>query len=259
MQVITFLNEKGGVGKTTLATTMAAAYAIKGANVLLVDADGQGHASIAFGGQKEPCFYDLLKRNADWKDVLRTVAPEQYAPNAQSQGSLTLLPGNDETRHIASAISDATLLRRRIKQMSNVFDVVVFDTSPTPSLLHSTIMMTTDAIVYPTKLETWALDGVRESMWHVQGINDYFEENNIRSAVKSGGIVPTMTELGTLEHAANLELLNSKFDMVLRPIAKRTAWREATTAGMSIFAYVGEGQETSIAWATWEAIHARTA
>ena len=49
MKIITLLNEKGGVGKTTIATHIAAGLAIRGQRVVLVDADPQGHATIAFG------------------------------------------------------------------------------------------------------------------------------------------------------------------------------------------------------------------
>ena len=70
MKIVTLLNEKGGVGKTTLATHLAAGLAIRGKRVILVDADPQGHATIAFGLSKEPGFYDLIVRNAPFQKVL---------------------------------------------------------------------------------------------------------------------------------------------------------------------------------------------
>ena len=261
MKTITLLNEKGGVGKTTLATTLAAGYAaLLGARVLIVDADAQGHSTLAFGLQKAPGFYDLLKRNAEWKDVLTVIDPAQYGPNKLSKGRLVLLPGNDETRHLANAISDATSLRRRLKQIERVFDIVIFDTSPTPSLLHSVITMATDHIVYPTKLETWSLDGLRESMGHVHGLNEYFEESALRGAVAPLGIVPNITELSTVEHAENMRLLNERFgDLMMHPISKRTLWREATSATMSIFAYAPESAEAEAGRIFVEEVHERSA
>lgn len=261
MKTLALFNEKGGVGKTTLSTTLAAGYAaLLGARVLLIDADAQGHSTLAFGYQKAPAFYDLLKRNAQWKDVLSEVDATRYAPHGKSRGRLVLLAGNDETRHLSSAISDATSLRRRLKQLESIFDVVIFDTSPTPSLLHSVITMATDHIIYPTKLETWSLDGLRESMGHVGGLNEYFEESATRGAVDLLAVVPTITELSTIEHAENMRLLNERFGaLLMRPMAKRTAWRETTTAAMSIFAYAPDGPESEAGRQFVEEIHERSA
>ena len=77
MKVITLLNEKGGVAKTTMAVHAAAGLAIKGYKVVLIDADAQGHATIALGRQKEPGFYDLIVRGAPFDKVLRRINPER--------------------------------------------------------------------------------------------------------------------------------------------------------------------------------------
>lgn len=257
MQVITLLNEKGGVGKTTLATTLAAGYALQGASVLLIDADAQGQASIAFGASKEPCFYDLLKRQADWRTVLRSIPADRYAPSGHTAGRLALLPGNDETRSIASVIPSATLLWERLGEVEDAFDIVVIDTAPTPSLLHSVVLFATDALVYPTKLESWSLDGLKESLLHVKQFNKSLVAKDYRAPVSMAGIVPTMTELGTTEHAENLNTLSQQFgNQILRPIPKRTGWREATSAALSIFAYAPGSAEAEAARVFVEGIHA---
>src|SRR5690242_15083890 len=98
MKIITLLNEKGGVGKTTLAVHIAAGLAARGERVVLVDADAQGHATVMLGMSNEPALHDLLVREASFKDTLRFVAPEVYAPYGESKGQLFLLPGDTETR-----------------------------------------------------------------------------------------------------------------------------------------------------------------
>ena len=67
MKTITILNEKGGVGKTTLAITVAAGLAARGHRVLLLDSDAQGHATISLRLRKYPGLYDLMVR---WDDLL---------------------------------------------------------------------------------------------------------------------------------------------------------------------------------------------
>ena len=68
MKVLTFLNEKGGVGKTTLTSTIGAGLAIMGYRVLLIDADPQGHLTISYGLKKHHSLYDLLVRDAEFND-----------------------------------------------------------------------------------------------------------------------------------------------------------------------------------------------
>lgn len=112
MKVITLLNEKGGVGKTTLATHLAMGMAARGAKVLLVDGDPQGHATIRCGVKKSPGLYELLVRDAQWREVVVNVAPEKFGIPGEvlPAGRLWVLPSNVETRNIANSISESSLL-----------------------------------------------------------------------------------------------------------------------------------------------------
>ncbi|PJF33875.1 MAG: hypothetical protein CUN57_01010, partial [Phototrophicales bacterium] len=99
MKTITLLNQKGGVGKTTLATHLATALAMTGYQTLLIDTDAQGSATFGVGFDYEPGLYNLLVRKANWQDVLRVVSPEIYEHPKQQKpgGTLYLLPSNPET------------------------------------------------------------------------------------------------------------------------------------------------------------------
>src|SRR5262245_47899126 len=141
-KTVIWLNEKGGVGKTTGSTNLAAWLAIQGYRVVLVDASAQGHASLTFNLPPEPCFYDLVVRNARWQDVLRLVPPERYCvPDTASDvtGTLLICPGNIETRGIAGAISDTFIALRRFSQLAATVDFIIVDTAPEPTLLHTAL------------------------------------------------------------------------------------------------------------------------
>ena len=71
MKTITLLNEKGGVGKTTLAIHIAAGLAIRGKRVVLVDADAQANSTSQLQIAEAPGIHDLLVREAEWNDVLK--------------------------------------------------------------------------------------------------------------------------------------------------------------------------------------------
>lgn len=249
MRVITLLNEKGGVGKTTVATHIAAGLAIKGHRVLLVDADPQGHATVMFGLAKEPGLYDLLVRNVAYQKVLKPISPELYEiPGTPVAGRLYLLPSNVETRNIANSINNIMIFRDRFAPLENAVDMVIVDTSPTPSMLHGSIALATDAIIIPTLCEMLAFDGVRESLLHRDSFVNKKQELGL-GGVGLMGIVPTRYKQQTLEHSEMLEQLVQAFgDTVWEPLQDRIIWSEAARAYRPTFSYAPGSRAADDAW-----------
>src|SRR5689334_21499223 len=136
MKTIVSANEKGGVGKTTLAIHLAAGLAIQGQTVILIDGDPQGHSTLGLRAKKEPQLYELMARVAEWENVLRTVPSEVYTSD-HTQGQLMLLPSNIETKNLANMSLNAFQLRERLAEIADSVDTVIIDTSPTPSDLHA--------------------------------------------------------------------------------------------------------------------------
>ena len=238
MKVVTILNEKGGVGKTTVAITGAAGLAARGHSVLLIDADAQGHATRGVGLAKYPGLYDFLVRKADYKDVIKGIPADVIG----GTGRLAVLGSNVETRSIAQLIGDAWALADRLEGLHSVFDVVIIDTSPTPSLLHGAIYLATDMILYPTLLEFWSFDGLAESIHHQRAIQD-------RKHVSVAGIVPMRMRKTTLEHCENLERLREQFGaLVWPPIPERIIWAEAASAQVPVIAHSPGSEADSHAW-----------
>jgi chromosome partitioning protein len=249
MNVITLLNEKGGVGKTSLAIHIAAGLAIRGYQVVLADADPQGHATLSLGVNKEPGLYDLLVRGAPFKEVLRVAPPERYQmPDYAPKGQLYVIPSNVETRSIPIQISDAFAVEDRFRELENIIDVVIFDTSPTPSLLHGSIYLATDAILYPTKCEFLSFDGLIESLTHREMIQPTRERWGL-SNIEIMGIVPVMYRSATLVHQENLNKLKARFGKLVWPeIAMRTIWAESSTVGQLVYRFAPESSATREIW-----------
>ncbi len=236
MTIITLANEKGGVGKTTLATTLAAGMAARGHQVLLVDADPQANATIAVGAKKRPGIYDLLIRDAAWHEVIMQVPSKYYNANPQQPSRLYLLPGNVETRNIASSISDVFAITNRLQELEGTMELIIIDTSPTPSLLHGSIYLATDGIIYPTTCEALAFDGLIESLRHREEANKVRNSKNM-AAFKTLGIVPTLYR-HTKEHEDNLKDLKAAFPgLVWEPLPQRTIWTEAARKQLSVFTF----------------------
>lgn len=251
MKTITLLNEKGGVGKTTIAVHIAAGLAIRGKKVVLLDADPQGHATSAVGLPRSPGVYDLTVRNAKWRDVLKMVHPDVYSPpEANATGRLMILPGNNETRNISNSISDGMIFRKRLKQIADHFDYAIFDTSPTPSLLHGAIVVASDYILIPTQLESHsAFEGIVDSILHTRNFRTaLYEETGLHSG-KLMGIIPVMCRLGTVTHDLVYEALQKKYrDVLWPPIPQAIVYAEASLYHQMLYSYAPSHEATALLW-----------
>jgi chromosome partitioning protein len=248
MHIIAVANEKGGVGKTTVTVTVAAGLAKRGKRVLMIDADPQGHATAALGIAKYPGLYDLLVRDADFRQVIKAVPSDKYDGDGKSK--LYIIGGNVETRHIANSISDAWALAHKLALLAPTFEYCLIDTSPTPSLLHAALYMAAQHVIYPTLAEFWSFDGLAASIDRQRNTAAY---NNLAIA----GIVPVRVRAHTLEHAENLRALRAQFGaLVWEPIPDSIIWAEAATYQLPVFAYAPDHSASESAWGLVDRVEA---
>lgn len=249
MKIITLLNEKGGVGKTTCAIHLAAGLAIRGYKVILVDADPQGNATYSLGLPAEAGLYNLLVRDAEFKDVARLVQPEVYEPpDMPARGFLLVIPSNIETRNIANMISDPFTVYSRFQEISRGVDIVIFDTAPTPSLFHGSIFIASDGIIFPSELEALSLNGLISSLGHLQQF-DNARHSVLNKRIKTMGIVPTKVRTKTVEHSENLQLLQQKYgDLVWPSMPMRITWAEANMQRRPVYSYAPDSAAAGDAW-----------
>lgn len=249
MHVMTLLNEKGGVGKTTLATHIATGLAVKGYRVVLIDADPQGHATLSLGLRKEPGLYDLLVRESSFRDVLRRIPEARYQlPETTVEGVLYCISSNVETRAIPMMTSDGLIVLKRLQEIKDAVDMVIFDTSPTPSLLHASIYMATTSIMYPTECEYLSLDGLVQSLQHKDQLQPTRNQWGL-SSIEVMGIVPMKYRRTTVLHNQNLETLKKQFgDKVWQPLALRTIWGEASLMRRPVFHLAPDSKAAHEVW-----------
>jgi chromosome partitioning protein len=256
MKVITFLNEKGGVGKTTMAGTIGAGLAIMGYRVLLMDADPQGHLTLSFGIPKAHGMYDLLVRDADFNDpgVIVPVDADRFLPpniKTEPKGRLYVVPGNRETRLISQALENEFFaIREKLAdlQQRNVVDVVIIDTSPTPSPFHAHIYLATHHILYPTEVTYLSFDGLVTSVKATTGFSKQKQQSGLED-IKLTGIIPTKFRAKTLEHREKLQQLKQGFGkMVWTPLPMSVVWEEAMARQISVFRYAYDHPVAGEAW-----------
>jgi cellulose biosynthesis protein BcsQ len=101
------------------------------------------------GIPKQEGLLNLLVNESEFSEVLRPVSPSAYEiPGEPIKGALFVLPSSVGTRAIPSVIEDVTLFSARLDELENEIDAIVIDTSPTPSLLHSSIYLATDGLIF---------------------------------------------------------------------------------------------------------------
>lgn len=242
MKVITLLNEKGGVGKTTLSTHIAAGLARNGYRVVLVDADAQANATSQLKVAAQGGLYDLLIRYAEWKNILRVPSRTVWDSETQGNGSLLVLPSNIETRAIPQLIDEVVLFQQRLAELEGYIDAVVIDTSPTPSLLHAMIYLASDYMLYPTQAELLSMTGVAKGVSHMKRSEKTRKAFDLEPTALLG-VIPTMYQAQTVAHQHGLGMIKHKFGKLTLPaIAHRTIWREAAFARQTMFAYAPESK-----------------
>lgn len=251
MTTVTLLNEKGGVGKTTVALHLAAGLAINGHRVVFLDTDPQANATAALGLPKAGAFYDLIVRAAPWKDVLRAVHPDVYGQrDTPPKGELYAVPGNVESRNIDTSISSAGVFRSRVRELRTSVDYVIVDTSPTPSLFHGAILAGTDYALIPTQCEVFsAFDGLANTLLVSEVARQQAQEHGITAAAVAG-ILPTIYENRQVTHNMVLEKLRAEYGaLVWEPLEKRVDYRDAAYARQIVYAFAPRSKAAKQLWA----------
>jgi len=223
----------------------------RGNRVMLIDGDPQGNATVRMGWKKSPGLYDLVVRDAEFKNVTRMVAPERYGIPGEGMphGSLYVIPSNVETRNIANSISDADTLAVRLQELKERIDLGVIDTSPTPSLLHGVFYTAADAIIYPTKLTYTSFDGLVESIVRRQKADQIRAERWGLKPIEVMGIVPMEYRGNTIEQQENLVKLQKEFGkLVWNPIPQRTIWTESEGAALPVYALEPQSDAACDVW-----------
>jgi chromosome partitioning protein len=218
--IITVTSQKGGVGKTTTAVTLAHGLALMGQRVLLVDLDGQGQGAIALGRDPEPGLY----RYAD--PVFRD-APANVVRDTGRTG-LSLLPGDSSTRRLevmARAEADGfDTLVDRLGTIAGGYDVAVFDTAAQGILQEVAIWMA-DLVVIPAKLDALSVDGVHATVALAAKLS-----------APVSVVLPVAYDRRLNEHGAQLALLRERFQAhVMQPVPARTAVAECHACGITVY------------------------
>lgn len=178
-RTIAVSNQKGGVGKTTSAVNLAAAFAETGMQVLVIDMDPQGNASTAFGIDHKSgtsSIYDVLEGREKMADVVRT-CPD--FPTLDVVPSTIDLSGAE--LEIASMDNRVNLLKMALNdylaQANKKYDYVFIDCAPSLGLLVLNALNAVQEVLIPIQAEYYALEGLGQLLKTIQLVQANYNKN----------------------------------------------------------------------------------
>ena len=168
--IISFTNQKGGVGKTTSAVNIAATVASLDKKVLLVDFDPQGNASTGVG------FMDRSNLKSTY-DVITNNLPIEEAIKRTEFKNLDLVPSTIDLAgaelEIADLESRERILKRALAAIEDKYDYIFIDCPPTLGLLTINALVASEGLIIPVQCEFYALEGLVQLTNTVESIKAY--------------------------------------------------------------------------------------
>jgi chromosome partitioning protein len=232
-RIITVANQKGGVGKTTSTVNLAAALALHGARVLVVDLDPQGNASTALGVEHHtdiPSVYRVLLEGVPFSDI---VVPAVGLPNCFCAPATLHLAGAEVD--LVPLVARETRLRRALEAFdTDKFDYVLIDCPPSLGLLTVNALTGAEELLIPIQTEYYALEGLSQLMHTVDLVKQHLNPNLWVST-----ILLTMYDARTRLAAQVADEVRSHFnELVLNTVIPRSVRvSEAPSYGESVLTY----------------------
>jgi chromosome partitioning protein len=182
-RVFVIANQKGGVGKTSIAVNLSASLAHYGRRALLVDLDPQGNATTGSGVDKSTCertVYDVLLDECSVREA-----------RVRCEGNYDVVPSN---RELAGAEVELISLEKREYRLRDAlapvlddYDFVVIDCPPALNMLTVNGFTAADAVIIPMQCEYYALEGLSDLVGTLRKV-----KQNLNPRIEIEALVRTM-------------------------------------------------------------------
>jgi len=236
MQIISVINQKGGVGKTTTVINLAAGLSQLNKKILVIDLDPQGNATTGLGlsnmENSSDTIYGVLNGTREINDVIKKT----------KYGNLDIITSNVDLSGLEVETADdsnrAFILKLKLTAYLNnsggSYDYVLIDCPPSLSLLTVMALVSSNSLLVPLQTEFFALEGLTQLMKTIERIKESLNPN-----LKIRGILLTMydkrNKLSAQVEKEARDYFNEK--VYLTVIPRNVRLSEAPSHGMPVLIY----------------------
>ena len=234
-KIISVINQKGGVGKTTTVINLAAGLTMKGKKILVIDLDPQGNATTGLGlsnTDSELTIYSVLNGNKKISEVILSTKFENLnlvTSNVDLSG-LEIETAGDSRRAFKLKDELASILN----DSGASYDYIIIDCPPSLSLLTIMALVASDELVVPLQTEFFALEGLTQLMKTIERI-----KSNLNPSLNIRGILLTMYDKrnklsGEVEHEARNYFKEKVYQTI---VPRNVRLSEAPSHGVPVLLY----------------------
>jgi len=230
-KIIAFINQKGGVGKTTTCVNMAAYLATMKKKVLLIDMDPQGNASSHLGIDKDNKFKTIYDVIVDDNTIEEVILPTKLE-------NLEIIPSNVDLAgaeiELVQMNNREKVLRNILKKIKDKYDFICIDCPPSLGLITVNSLTACDSVLIPIQCHYFALEGLTQLMYTIKLVKKHLNES-----IDVEGVVLTMKDnRSNLDQSVSDDINNYFKEKVYKTIIPRNVrLAEAPSFGEPIVMY----------------------
>ena len=236
-KVISLINQKGGVGKTTTSINLSASLALLNKKVLLIDLDPQCNTTTGIGlnkGEIDKSIYNVLNNTATIEEsIIKTKYKNLYVLPASINLAGIDIEILDQSRNNSNFVK-AEQLKLHIDKIKDKFDFIIIDCPPALGIITTNALTASDSVIIPVQCEFFALEGITQLLRAIM-----YTQQNLNPKLSIEGVLLTMLDARTNLGIEVVEEIRSYFkDKVYNTIIPRLIrLTEAPSHGKPIIAY----------------------